>query len=217
MSKIYVMFGLPGAGKGICAQELKIRKGFIHLSLGDYLREQVRQKSKIGIDYQNLVTSGLKLIPCQIAYEIVETTIKNTINSDKNIVIDGFPRTIYQLKLLKAFLSEYNLVAHWIYIKVDPQIGINRLLTREHCINCGYDFIMTTTIIEGICDFCHNTLVKRSTDNINIIRQRNKFFWKTTNKVIQFLKKNDNLIIINSGKNIESMKVKFFDIEKRIT
>ncbi|MCP3658842.1 MAG: AAA family ATPase [Bacteroidetes bacterium] len=44
--KLLILFGLPGAGKGVIAQNLKESYNFEHLSLGEYLRKEVKKKQQ---------------------------------------------------------------------------------------------------------------------------------------------------------------------------
>ena len=64
--RLYFIFGLPGAGKGVCAQKLKLYKNFVHFSLGDFLRGQVRTQTKIGKEYSKEILGGLILLDCDL-------------------------------------------------------------------------------------------------------------------------------------------------------
>jgi adenylate kinase len=129
-TKIYIILGLPGAGKGVCAQALKKHKNFIHLSCGEYLRRQVRQRTALGISYQDDIDSGTKLLPCEVIWSIVKQEATQAIDNNNNIVIDGFPRTEKQLVFFKEFAVEKLITPKYIYFDVDEELAIKRLLTR---------------------------------------------------------------------------------------
>lgn len=215
MYKVCIIFGLPGAGKGVCAQELK-KKNYIHFSLGDYLRSEVSQKTKIGISNMEAISSGLSLIPCDVTFNIVRDIINNAIMHNKNIVIDGFPRTIYQLRLLKNFLIKKNIIPYWIYFDAGQEVAISRLLTREYCAYCKHDFIMVITKEKGKCDFCRQSLIKRATDNKESILKRINFFYETTYKVIEYLQTTSTLMTLNSNKSFDYLKKEFLKIEETL-
>ena len=80
--RIYILFGLPGAGKGVCAQAMKEVGDFMHLSMGEYLRKQVRNKTKIGLLYKDSINGGLQLVPCKTVCHIFRNKLIFSIKRD---------------------------------------------------------------------------------------------------------------------------------------
>lgn len=207
--KVYIILGLPGAGKGVCAQELQKKYNFLHFSLGDYLREAVQKQSTLGTKFHREIIEGQVLLPCKLVFWIIKQQI-NT--SAKNIIIDGYPRTIAQLKYLDNYIKNKNIVLNYVWLNVDPQLGVTRLLTRKHCVTCKYDFIMVKTLTDGRCDFCNSTLYVRETDNADDLRRRIDMFYKTTQKVIEHLQNTKSLITIDANKCLNVLKEEFLQL-----
>ena len=102
-----VLLGPPGAGKGTQAVMLAEKKGFLHFSTGDILRENVKQGTLIGKKAKAFMEKG-ELVPDDIVIEMMLDTIKNA-EPEKDFILDGFPRTIYQAKKLDSELDKLKL------------------------------------------------------------------------------------------------------------
>ena len=124
-----VLFGPPGAGKGTQAEFLIKNFGLIHISTGDLLRNEISQKTELGIKAKVLMDKG-DLVPD----EVVEGMIKNqlTAHSDaKGFIFDGFPRTAAQAKVLDELLKGINsAVTAMVALEVEKQELISRILNR---------------------------------------------------------------------------------------
>ena len=124
-----VLFGPPGAGKGTQAEFLIKNFGLIHISTGDLLRNEIAQKTELGIKAKVLMDKG-DLVPD----EVVEGMIKNqlTAHSDaKGFIFDGFPRTAAQAKVLDELLKGINsAVTAMVALEVEKQELISRILNR---------------------------------------------------------------------------------------
>jgi len=124
-----VLFGPPGAGKGTQAEFLIKNFGLIHISTGDLLRNEIANKTELGIKAKVLMDKG-NLVPD----EVVEGMIKNqlTAHSDaKGFIFDGFPRTAAQAKVLDELLKGINsAVTAMVALEVEKQELISRILNR---------------------------------------------------------------------------------------
>jgi len=106
--KIVMLFGPPGAGKGTQAPNLCEKLGLPHLSTGDMLRAAVKAKTEVGLKAKAAMESG-----SLVSDEIVVGIIRDRIREDdcaNGFVLDGFPRTIPQTKMLDQTLGESNEV-----------------------------------------------------------------------------------------------------------
>ena len=126
---IIVLFGPPGAGKGTQADLLKEKLYLNHLSTGDILREEVANKSKLGLLAKNFMDAGEL-----VTDELIIGMIKNKIvSNDKNngFLLDGFPRTISQAEALDEMLQENSLkIDKVVSLEVEDDDLIERLLLR---------------------------------------------------------------------------------------
>ena len=68
---IAILLGPPGAGKGTQADIICKSKKLFHFSTGNILRNEIKQKSKVGQKIKNIINAG-KLVGDEIIIEIVE-------------------------------------------------------------------------------------------------------------------------------------------------
>jgi adenylate kinase len=137
-----VLLGPPGAGKGTQAVMLADKKGFLHLSTGDILRENVKNGTLIGKKAKAFMDKG-ELVPDDIVIEMMLDTIKNA-RSQEDFILDGFPRTVYQANNLDRELNKLKLsIDMVVYFKTSIKTVILRLTGRRLCSKCGASYHIT--------------------------------------------------------------------------
>ncbi len=154
--KLFIMFGPPGAGKGTQSELLAKNLNLIHLSTGQLLRDEIKNKTEIGIKIEELLNKG-HFAPDEMMIEIIKNFLEK--HKEKNVILDGFPRTLPQAEEL--FKIEKNLEI--IEIKVDEEELEKRLILRSKTQS-------------------------RADDEINIIRERFRVYEKQTKPVLDFFK-----------------------------
>ena len=71
---IIVLLGPPGSGKGTQAELIYKKFNFFHFSTGNILRNEVKEKTKIGQEIESIINAG-KLISDKIIIQIVDNKI----------------------------------------------------------------------------------------------------------------------------------------------
>ena len=98
-----VIFGPPGAGKGTQSKFIVNKFKLHQLSTGDLLRNEIKNKTKLGSEIYSIINSG-ELVSDQIVGNLIEKFVSN--NDYKNkIIFDGYPRTLIQAKNLDDLLK----------------------------------------------------------------------------------------------------------------
>ncbi|KAK5364951.1 hypothetical protein LTR20_008887 [Exophiala xenobiotica] len=94
---IYVL-GAPGSGKGTLCDELARKYHFRHISVGDWLREEVQANSGLGNSVRRYVEAG-ELVPDDHMKAIFVAKIQPYASWNKSaaVLIDGFPRRKSQI------------------------------------------------------------------------------------------------------------------------
>ena len=91
-----IIFGPPGAGKGTQAQNI-VRKFNLHqISTGDLLRNEVKNKTDIGKDIENIISKG-DFATDEIVNDLIKKVIFDPKNKNK-LIFDGYPRSLSQAK-----------------------------------------------------------------------------------------------------------------------
>jgi adenylate kinase len=142
---------------------------FVHISTGDLFRKAVSQKTALGIKLQNIIAKGL-LVSDDITNAVVQETVIKLINEHKNIVLDGYPRTIAQAQFLDT-IAAVDLI---LYLDVDEKLAIKRISGRRLCPQCGrmYNIYFNPPKIADTCDIDGSKLMIRKDDNPTSVKQR---------------------------------------------
>src|SRR4051812_45298648 len=104
MSKIIVLIGAPGAGKGTQARLLEERRGIPQISTGDIFREMKKADTALAREVQEIMASG-RLISDDITYRIVRERTSRP-DAAGSYVLDGYPRTAVQAEQLEELAAE---------------------------------------------------------------------------------------------------------------
>lgn len=123
------LFGPPGAGKGTQSERLIEDHKLFYISTGDLLRKELKEKTKLGLEAQEIIAAG-GLVSDEIIVQIIEQTI--TQNPDSGgFLFDGFPRTYIQAYILDGLMMKLNTSLHClISLEVPEEESVHRLLER---------------------------------------------------------------------------------------
>lgn len=184
-----VMLGAPGSGKGTTAKILAKKTNLPHISTGDMFREQIKKETELGKLANSYISAG-KLVPDEVTINIVEDRL-NWEDAQDGVILDGFPRTIKQAKALDEILDKLgkkvNIVPELV---ISDDVIIDRILNRATCSNkeCGaiYNTKFKPSKILGICDICGASLVTRSDDNEETIKNRLNVYRENSKDLISY-------------------------------
>jgi adenylate kinase len=126
---IGLIFGPPGSGKGTQAARVEADFKLSHLSTGDILRAEVARGTEIGKEAERIMRAG-DLVPDDLIIRIVQGILRDP-NVSSEVLLDGFPRTLEQARVLDEMLArEGHKVDFVIAFKVPEDILVERLLHR---------------------------------------------------------------------------------------
>ena len=197
----------PAAGKGTFSDLIKNKYGYTHISTGDLLREEVKSGSELGKMLSDKMSKG-ELISDDLIKEILEKKLE-IINKNKPFIMDGYPRTIEQAKAYEEILEKLNLdLGKVIYLKIDKETGLKRVLGRLTCPKCkkGYNKLTGYNMpkVEWVCDECNVELESRKDDTEEAYNVRYDTYMRETQPLIDYFKNKGNLIEIDSTKDADS-------------
>jgi adenylate kinase len=124
-----ILFGPPGSGKGTQSEKLVDKYGLIHLSTGNLLREEMANKTPLGLEAKNFIDKG-QLVPDEVVIGMIDSCLDHH-KEAKGFLFDGFPRTIAQAEALDKLLHLKKADTHLVLIlDVDEEELIKRLVNR---------------------------------------------------------------------------------------
>lgn len=177
-----ILLGPPGVGKGTVASKLSKKLSIPHIATGDMLRENVAEKTKLGLEAKNHMDKGY-LVPDEVVIEMIKERLQKD-DCKKGFILDGFPRTINQADQIGDVIK----IDKVVNLQVSDDIIIKRLGRRRVCSKCGsiyhLDYIKPEK--EGICDKCDGILYQRKDDKTDAIIKRLEVYRKETEPLIKY-------------------------------
>jgi adenylate kinase len=195
--------------------------GIPHISTGAYFRDQLERKTDLGERIRKFMDSG-SLVPDELTCEVVEARL-NEPDCDGGYVMDGFPRTLPQARILDEMLGvrgEALDVA--IDLEVPDEEIVKRLTARRLCPVCGkiYNLKFDPPSSDGgICDRagCFGQLVTRSDDTEETVRERLRIYHRTTEPIMKYYKERGLLrTVTGDSLSPDNVFVKVEEIVRRL-
>lgn len=200
MSKVVIIYGPPGSGKGTLAVLLTKNSDFIHFDTGQYLEkvlyDPARQKDKIIQREKKFFETGVLSTP-EWVLPVVSEGVKKIAGAGWNVVFSGSPRTMFEafggakriglMKLLEKLYGRKNIYV--FELKAKPQTSIERNSHREICEICGQPSLFLYTGKMPCCAFCAGPLKKRKVDDPKVIPTRLAEYEKRTFPILAELRK----------------------------
>ncbi|HOD12444.1 MAG TPA: adenylate kinase [Candidatus Omnitrophota bacterium] len=211
-----ILLGAPGAGKGTQAKLLEKQLHVKHISMGDILREEMKNNTALGQEVKKYVESG-GLVPDEVVTKIIENRFQDPSIAQAGYLLDGFPRTAKQAEDLDVILTRINQpVDYVVYMEVDSEVVIQRLTGRRVCRSCAalYHVKNMPSKQEGICDACQGELYQRPDDNEETIRKRINVYLESTTPIIDYYKKKGTLLTVDGNTDAEKLRDELLTIFK---
>jgi len=214
MSKIIVLIGAPGAGKGTQARLIQERLRLPQISTGDILRARAQAPDALAEEIRALQAAG-ELAPDDLVIRVVEerTTQEDCRNG---YVLDGFPRTLAQAIKLEKLAQEQGKEIVAIAIDVPFEVLEKRTTGRRSCPVCGeiYNMYFKPPQSDETCD--HHPGVKlliRADDSVEKVRVRLETYDRETRPLLNFYEASHRLHRIDGTQEREAV---YHEIEKII-
>ena len=177
-----VIFGPPGAGKGTQSHIIVKKFKLFQISTGDLLRNEIKNKSEIGKEIEEIISKG-DFATDDIVNKLIKKIIFDPQKKNK-LIFDGYPRSLSQAKNLNLLLESSNQKIDFIFfLNVNKDTIIKRIEKRKF-------------------------LEKRSDDDLNTILKRYDTYMETTRPVLDFYSKNKNFYEIDGGDEISIISSK---------
>lgn len=192
----FILLGAPGSGKGTQAKSLGEHYNLERISLGDILRQEVKNESELGRKVKTYMEKGL-LVPD----EIISLVVAKHIHSD-DFILDGYPRNLAQAKELDVILGKKKISLDFaVYLEVNEETMLKRLSGRRVCPHCdaNYHIENMPPQKEGVCDLCGCKLLLRRDDKPEVIRKRWEVFVSENMPLRGYYKEKQKLIVIDAN------------------
>jgi adenylate kinase len=194
-----ILLGPPGSGKGTQAEFITKQYNLTHISTGDIFRENIEQKTPVGLKVKELIDAG-KFAPDELTIEIIKERILRPDCKD-GYLLDGFPRNLIQATALDE-ISSPNLV---LDISIDLNKVLKRITGRRICEDCKRSFHVDHLNGKETCFECGGRLVTRDDDNEESVKERLRIYEMQTKPLEEYYSKQNKLVRINGDQAIETV------------
>jgi adenylate kinase len=186
--KIVILLGHPGAGKGTQARAIMNRLNIPQISTGDMLRDAVARNTSFGREAKEKMDSG-QLVSDEIVNGIVDERIQRD-DCNKGFILDGYPRNVQQAETFSQKIANRDRL-YVFEIGARSNELLQRLVGRLMCPGCGeiYNTDTKAPKNDNVCDVCGKTLIHRSDDREDLIRERFRSYRDETYPLVEFYKK----------------------------
>lgn len=191
--KNIILYGAPAAGKGTQCELLVREYGYKHISMGQLFRD-LDDSTELNREIHEKISKGI-LIDDETTAKLLQAKLKELGNVA--VVLDGFPRTLNQAKILDKFFSNYVV----INIEVEEQVALERTLGRVSCPKCGKIYNKYSEMKPknaNLCDNCNVELQGRSDDNEESFKVRFNTYLNNVQGLLDYYHNQNCLYIIKS-------------------
>jgi adenylate kinase len=206
MSKIIVLMGAPGAGKGTQARLLQERMQLPQISTGDIFRALKHADTPLAHEVRDIMQRG-QLVPDEVTIQLVkERTAKDDCRN--GYILDGFPRTPAQAASLEKLAAEQDKQIVAVQIEVPYDLLEKRMTGRRNCPVCNeiYNIYFKPPRLDNVCDFHPEAqLVHRADDNSETVRKRLATYEEQTRPLLDYYESKDLLRTVDGNRDTESI------------
>ena len=191
--KNIILYGAPAAGKGTQCELLVREYGYKHISMGQLFRD-LDDSTELNREIHEKISKGI-LIDDETTAKLLQAKLKELGNVA--VVLDGFPRTLNQAKILDKFFSNYVV----INIEVEEQVALERTLGRVSCPKCSKIYNKYSEMKPknaNLCDNCNVELQGRSDDNEESFKVRFNTYLNNVQGLLDYYRNQNCLYIIKS-------------------
>ncbi|XP_057299101.1 GTP:AMP phosphotransferase AK3, mitochondrial-like [Hydractinia symbiolongicarpus] len=178
-----LILGAPGSGKGTISSRLVRDFKLKHLASGDILRNQIAEKTEVGVEAEQYLQKG-QLVPDPLIVALISSELTSV---KQNWLLDGFPRTVSQAESLSQ-TQEINLVLN---LDVPFDTIRERLENRWIHASSGrvYHTIWNPPKNAGKDDETGEALIQRNDDKPETVTRRLKLYNEMTLPLLDYYRK----------------------------
>jgi adenylate kinase len=207
MSKIVVLMGPPGSGKGTQARLLQERLGLPQVSTGDMFRAMKEAQTPLAEQVRAILASGT-LVPDEVTTRMVE---ERTGGEDcrRGYVLDGYPRTTGQAEALERIArAQGHDEVLAVLVDVPYDVLVKRVTGRRTCPVCGeiYNVHFKPPQSDEVCDLHPGAALKRrADDNEETIKTRLATYDGETRPLVDYYEATGRLRRVDGTRDPEAI------------
>jgi len=185
--------------------------GVIQISTGDMLRANIRNNTKIGMEAAKFINEG-NLVSDELIVEMIRNELQFQ-DMDSGYLLDGFPRTLPQAKVLDELLEERDEQLDAVLVlNVPDEELIKRLSGRRTCSKTGKTFHLVFNPPSPSDNIDPKDLYQREDDKEETIKNRLKIYHNQTQPLIEYYQGKGNAYEIDGTGNLSNVFNRIKDV-----
>lgn len=204
--KDIVLSGIQWSGKGTqCELLLKKFGNKISYFEAGWILRALQSKPNAIWKYIWSIIDNWNLLPDQFMVKIFDLFLFS-LEQNKSILVDGFPRQIPQMHAFLEMMKTYNRDYKTIVLDISREEAIKRLTSRRMCKTCWA--ILNTNLHNcDKCPICDSIDIYQREDDKDIvsIETRIDLFENQTKPVIEHLQKEGVITVVNWNQSPEKV------------
>ena len=207
-TKVVIVMGPPGTGKGTQCKLLCEKYGYVHFSTGDLCREYGKKNNKLGREIKAHMDKG-NFVPDEFITKLINEKVQEPDVHNKIVLLDGYPRTFEQAN---GLLSNDNVsVEKMLLIQTSDNACVERILNRRTDPETGKIYNMKFLKPDDINII--NRLEKRENElDESFVRNRLKKYYQNLGSIVPLFK--GKIFAVNGEQDIDMV---LNDMEQCIT
>ncbi len=202
--------GCPGAGKGTQSAKLQEVYHLKHISTGDVLRGEIASGSALGKQIAGIINQG-NLVPDALMVSMLEKIVSAT---DKDIIFDGFPRTVAQANALDDMMQRLGRqINRVVMISLPESEVVGRISSRRQCRKCGEILHVGPENAGRACPVCGGELYTRPDDTPERVKHRLEVYHQDTLPVKNYYQNSGKYVEVNGNQTPDQV---FKEMQQRL-
>lgn len=175
------IIGPSGCGKSTQAKLIAEKYGLTHLSMGQLLRDEIAAKTALGLEAQSYVDQG-QWAPNELVFRILTANLEKFNN--ENLIVDGFPRQVDQMKDMDQYFAEKSKTADLI---IHLDVTTQEIIDRRHKVAQAGGVFQEA----------------RNDETPQAIASRQKSYDESIGPIFEYLNQDARLFRVNGNRPIE--------------
>jgi adenylate kinase len=193
-----IILGPQGSGKGTQAKLLADEFDLFYFESGNFLRKLAEENERI----DRIINKEGKLLPDEETFSYVKEELEEKVPGRDGIILDGYPRSIKQYRLLTDWLQEKGKdIDYVIFLDISEKESIRRLSARRMDKETGKIYnLITNPPSESVEE---KNLVQRADDKPGAIKIRLEQYKKETKPLVDLLREKGVLMEVDGERPIQ--------------
>ena len=196
----FVMMGIQGSGKGTQAKLLADAFDLVQMSVGDILRWNVQNHTKLGAHVRRVVASG-HLVEDDVVEQVIQEPHQPQLElrvRHRRIPTQCQPGRVLPRELRHRWGDQPG---------TPQQRGCPAGAGAAAVFGCGLDYnlIAHRPKVEDVCDMCASPLTVRSDDNPEALAVRLAEYHEKTRPVIEIFQRKEFVVHIDAMRSMEAI------------